>query len=100
MCTTYHTTSYGSVRIQNHHFHYPWGLIPKDVKTVTFSYKGQSPHDLYIAMSPSNETEDDAELMPKISNYLFLIILKLCTGKLDIVHELNVTVVSSVAAPA
>ncbi|XP_072016834.1 uncharacterized protein [Amphiura filiformis] len=64
-CVAFHTPNYGSVRVQNHNFHYPWAPIPDDVSRLTFTLKTN--RDAYIALSPSDTTEDDSDIMPKIN---------------------------------
>ena len=66
-CSGYHTPDYGSVRVQNNHFHFPWPRIPNGVTRITFTVTNAN-RDVYIILSPSTEI-NDADSIPKIGKY-------------------------------
>ena len=64
LCSAYHTTDYGSVRVQNSHFHFPWPRIPNGVTQITFTVTNVN-NAVFIILSPSTDI-NDTESIPKI----------------------------------
>ena len=67
LCSTYRTPDYGSVRVQNNHFHFPWPRIPNGVTRITFTVTNAN-RDVFIILSNSTAI-NDADSIPKIGKY-------------------------------
>ena len=76
-CKVHHTKNYGSSRIQNKNFEFPFAHVPDDVTSFEIAIRGNK--DAYITLSPKKKLPNDkkgAKGVTKIGKCNIILIIK------------------------
>ena len=71
VCLTHSTSDYGSTKIENTNFQYPWGSLPSGTTRINVFIKGNREANVILAPTPGGipDDVDGDEGYPKIGEF-------------------------------